>query len=176
MFTSNQDVPSGSWVSLLATQTLAANATTFGPFNINPNCPVMEGGVYIPGYAGGDILELNFNNDIGTTQYASASMEGNSVPTTEVATVATGIRLASTAITTPRHINFRITQNLLNKAKHVAVWGGNWTEAAAAAPLIVQGAGGWTGTALISQIGLRTRTSAMLAGLKIWLMGRADIG
>jgi hypothetical protein len=136
----------------------------------------MDGGAYIPGYTGSEILELFFNNDTGTTQYSSSNMEGNSAPVTEVAGTAAGIRLAATAITTPRHINFRITQNLLNKAKHVQIWGGNWTEAAAAAPLIVRGAGGWTGTALISSIGLRVPTNQMNSGTKLWLMGRADIG
>lgn len=176
MFASGQDVPSGAWVCLLATQTLGANAATFGPFNINPNCPVMEGGVYIPGYTGSEILELFFNNDTGTTQYSSSNMEGNSAPVTEVSGTAAGIRLAATAITTQRHLNFRITQNLLNQKKHVAIWGANWTEAAAAAPLIVQGAGGWTGTALITSIGLRVPTQQMISGTKLWLMGRADVG
>jgi hypothetical protein len=110
--------------------------------------------VRIAGYSANAVARLQFNLDTGTTAYSLSVMEGASAPTTQVSGTAAGIQLATTANVVRALIGPIWIRNVAGQVHGITWTGSSGSEAAATAPVIVQGSGVWANTARITRVTL----------------------
>jgi hypothetical protein len=130
----------------------------------------LEVWVRVAGYTGSAIAQLQFNGDTGTTAYASSVQDNNGAPVTQVAGVASGIKVSATAITGARSLIRFLISNINGRAHGITFTGSDQSEAAATAPHTIIGAGVWATTSQITQITLNDGGGTLLTGtdMAIW--------
>lgn len=116
--------------------------------------------VRITGYSAGQVAQLRFNGDTGTTAYAYAVQEftGAATPVatgaSAVAATAAGIKVAVTAITGARALIVFDISNINGQVHGITFNGSSGSLAAATAPVSVLGSGVWATTSQITQVTL----------------------
>ena len=126
-----------------------ASATVVSNVFDPPNRLMVD--VRIVGYSAASTARIQFNGDTGTTAYAYTVTENVAAVTTGVAGAAAGWAVATTNQVARSLITFFI-RNVSGQV-HGGWWqGSSGSEAAATAPVFVNGGGIWTTTAQITRI------------------------